>query len=177
MKFKSIKYALSIGLMFCAVGIMTVKASSTIVTFSVDMSTNVLLGTFVPGTDTVSARGTFNAYGTMALVQDSSQLPNYVYTNTVNDTADTNGGELQYKFFDSNPSSTGWENPATGQNRAALLPLTSGASLVLPGLQLITRSTFKLMLPNKSTLAISFRGRVPWKSGVCSTAGPVVRLR
>jgi hypothetical protein len=132
MKFKSIKYALLIGLMLCAVGIMTVKASSSIVTFSVDMSTNVLLGTFVPGTDTVSARGTFNAYGTMALVQDSSKLPNYVYTNTVNDTADTNGGELQYKFYDSNLSSTGWENPATGQNRAALLPLTSGASLVLP---------------------------------------------
>jgi hypothetical protein len=96
------------------------------------MSTNVLLGTFVPGTDTVSARGTFNGYGTLNLVQDASQLPEYIYTNTVNDTTDTNGGELQYKFYDSNVSSTGWENPATGQNRAALLPLTSGASLVLP---------------------------------------------
>ncbi len=132
MKFKSIKHALLIGLMFCTAGIMTVKASSTIITFSVDMSTNVLLGTFVPGTDTVSARGTFNGYGTFNLVQDASQLPEYIYTNTVNDTADANGGELQYKFYDSNASSTGWENPATGQNRCALLPTNSGASLVLP---------------------------------------------
>ena len=75
MKFKLIKYALLVGLMLCAVGIMTVKASSTIVTFSVDMSTNVLLGTFVPGTDTVSVRGTFNGYGMLNLVEDAaSQL-------------------------------------------------------------------------------------------------------
>jgi hypothetical protein len=118
--------------MLCVAGIITAQASSTIVTFSVDMSTNVVLGTFIPGTDTVSARGTFNGYGTLALVQDASMLPNYVYTNTVNDTADANGGELQYKFYDSNASSTGWENPATGQNRCALLPTNSGASLVLP---------------------------------------------
>src|ERR1700685_3114769 len=132
MKFKSIKHTLLIGLMLCTAGITTVKASSTIVTFSVDMSTNVLLGTFVPGTDTVSVRGTFNTYGAFNLVQDASQLPEYIYTNIVNDTADANGGELQYKFYDSNASSTGWENPATGQNRCALLSTNNGASLVLP---------------------------------------------
>src|SRR5580693_3870805 len=133
MKFKSIKYALLIGLMLCAVGIMTVKASSTIVTFSVDMSTNVLLGTFVPGTDTVAARGTFNGYGTFNLVQDASQPAGvYIYTNTVNDTTDANGTTLSYKYWDSNLSSVGWENTADGNNRAALLPASSGASLVLP---------------------------------------------
>ncbi|MGH7991744.1 MAG: hypothetical protein ACREDS_16330, partial [Limisphaerales bacterium] len=132
MKFKSKKYALLTGLALCAAGIVTAEAQSTFVTFSVDMSTNVVLGTFVPGTDTVSVRGTFNGYGTLALVQDASQLPEYIYTNTVNDTADANGSTLQYKFYDSNAGSTGYENPATGQNRAALLPSTSGASLILP---------------------------------------------
>jgi hypothetical protein len=129
---KSRNRVLLAGAAICVASMMVAQASSTFVTFSVDMSTNVLLGTFVPGTDVIAARGTFNGYGTFNLVQDTSQLPEYIYTNTVNDTSDANGGELQYKFYDSNASSVGWENPATGQNRAALLPSTSGASLVLP---------------------------------------------
>ncbi len=122
------------GALFCAAGAISVQAAnSSLVTFSVDMSTNVVLGTFVPGTDTVAARGTFNSFGTFNLVQDTSQpVGVYIYTNTVNDTSDANGAVLSYKYWDSNLSSVGWENTADGQNRAALLPASSGASLVLP---------------------------------------------
>ena len=121
-------WSLWAGLGFCVLSAFSLKAD-TLVTFSVDMSTNILLGTFIPGTDTVSARGTFNGYGTFDLVQAGSST---VYTNTVDDTTDPNGGELQYKFYDSNAGSPGWENTASGQNRCALLPTNSGASLVLP---------------------------------------------
>ena len=130
MKINSKMTALMAAALFCAAGIITAQAD-TILTFGVDMSTNVALNTFIPGTDTVAVRGTFNGYGTLNLVQDQSQLPEYIYTNSVDDTSDANGAELQYKFWDSNASG-GWENTADGQNRAALLPSTSGATLVLP---------------------------------------------
>ena len=129
MKFKSMKFKLLTGLVLCAAGTLTARASSTLITFSVDMSTNVLLGTFVPGTDSVSANGTFNGYASYGLVQDQTQLPEYIYTNTVDDTLDANGTTVQYKFVIDGST---WENTGTGQNRAALLPSSSGASLVLP---------------------------------------------
>jgi hypothetical protein len=59
-------------------------------------------------------------------VQEGSST---VYTNTLNDMTDANGNTIQYKFV-INPST--YESPASGQNRIALLPATSGASLVLP---------------------------------------------
>ena len=100
------------------------------------MSTNVLLGTFVPGTDTVAARGTFLTVMEPLIwfKTHRSWRGAYVYTNTINDTSDANGNTLQYKFWGSNAGlpNGGWENVGTGQNRAALLPSTSGASLVLP---------------------------------------------
>lgn len=121
------------GLLFCVAGMVTASAqSSTIVTFSVDMATNIADGTFIPGTDTVSVHGTFNGWGSgVNLVQQGTST---VYTNTVDDTSDANGGVLQYKFVDSNASvpNGGYESLPTGQNRCAKLPSTSGASLVLP---------------------------------------------
>jgi hypothetical protein len=133
MKVKSQTYALLIGALLGTAGIVTAQASSTIITFSVDMATNIANSTFIPGTDTVAARGSFNGFGTLNLVLDGTTAS--VYTNTVNDTTDANGGKLEYKFYDSNGAvpSGGWENPAHGgNNRNAHLPSTSGASLVLP---------------------------------------------
>jgi hypothetical protein len=102
------------------------QAASTFVTFSVDMSAQITGGTFTNGVDTIEAHGTFNGYGALVLNQVGSST---VYTNTANDTSDANGGQLQYKFV---IDGSAWENPATGQNRSALLPTNSGASLVLP---------------------------------------------
>ncbi|MFO1475954.1 MAG: hypothetical protein U1F98_04800 [Verrucomicrobiota bacterium] len=128
MTLNSKKYGLLAGLVLGAGGVLSAQAASSILTFSVDMSAAITGGTFVPGVDTVAVRGTFNAYGTLNLVQQGSST---IYTNTVNDTTDANGGQVQYKFWTSNAGG-GWENTANGQNRAAVLPSTSGGSLTLP---------------------------------------------
>ena len=120
-------------LALCTAGVITAQASSTFVTFSVDMGTNILNGTFVPGTDSISVHGTFDGWTTGAsLFQEGSGT---VYTNTLNNTTDANGNVMNYKFVNSNPafsSTGGYEVLATGQNRAVLLPTNSGASLILP---------------------------------------------
>jgi hypothetical protein len=127
MRLKTTPSSFLIAALFCAAGLMTAHAAnSTFVTFSVDMATNIANGTFVPGTDQVVARGSFNGFGQLPLVQQGTST---IYTNTVEDTADANGGKLEYKF---NINGSTWENPATGQNRAVLLSATSGASLALP---------------------------------------------
>ena len=129
-KFKN--RALLAGLMLCAAGVVNAQTSNSIVTFSVDMATNILDGTFVPGTDAVNVRGTYNGWdpGQTLLVRVGSTT---VYTNTVNDTNDANGASMNYVFningstYESLPTSINGAN-----NRTALLPSTSGASLVLP---------------------------------------------
>ena len=128
---RSLNSALFLGAIVCAASLLTAQAD-TYVTFSVDMGTNILTGTFVPGTDTVSVHGTFNSWGAGLTLYPKSG--GTVYTNTLDDSTDANGGELDYKFVNSDPNAGngGYESLATGQNRAVLLPATSGASLVLP---------------------------------------------
>ncbi len=116
--------------LLCFGGALAVQAQSTFVTFSVDMTTNYAAGTFTPGVDTVDVIGTFDGWsGGASMSQDVSKLPEIIYTNTVNDTADTNGTYVQYKFqLDGT-----YENLEAGYgNRAAFLPTTVGASLVIP---------------------------------------------
>lgn len=133
---KSRNRVLLAGVAFCAAGMMVAHAQSTFITFSVDMSVQIGNATFVPGTDTISVHGTFNGWGAgVNLVLDQDPSSNgTTYTNTVNDTSDANGGQVQYKFVDSNAGigNGGYESLPTGQNRDALLPSASGASLVLP---------------------------------------------
>ena len=123
--------ALLAGALVCAAGIVTTQAN-TFVTFSVDMATNVLLGTFNPGSDFVNVRGTFDGWsaGGVTLAQQGSST---IYTNTVNDTSDANGGAMQYIFVINN---TTYETLPThinnSNNRQVLLPTITGASLVLP---------------------------------------------
>src|SRR5271170_1267010 len=118
-------------LLLCGAGIMTAQAAaSTILTFSVDMATNVADGTFNPppgGSDVVSVFGTFNGYASpgLVLVQEGSST---IYTNSYNDTNDANGTTVAYRFLiDGNV-----EPLSCYDNRAWYLPATSGASLVLP---------------------------------------------
>jgi hypothetical protein len=123
---KLIRAVLYTGAALFITGAMTAQAASTFISFTVDMSPQIAAGTFTNGVDTIEAHGTFNGYGTFNLVQVGSTS---VYTNTVNDTADTNGGQMQYKYV---IDGVNWENIPTGGNRYALLPTNSGASLVLP---------------------------------------------
>ena len=62
-KSKTFRLTTAAGLLLCAAGLVNAQTSNSVVTFSVDLSAQVTAGTFVPGTDTVAARGTFNGYG------------------------------------------------------------------------------------------------------------------
>ncbi|MGC9940301.1 MAG: hypothetical protein ABSE48_00620 [Verrucomicrobiota bacterium] len=118
-------------LLLCGAGIMTARAaSSTFVTFSVDMATNIANGTFNPppgGSDVVSVFGTFNGYASpgLVLVQEGSST---IFTNSYNDTTDANGTTVAYRFM----INGNLESLSCYDNRADYLPATSGASLVLP---------------------------------------------
>jgi hypothetical protein len=157
MNIKSKQRSLLAGLLLAAAGIInTHAANSTIVTFSVDMATNIANLTFNPATDTVYARGTFDGWATpgLALVQENGGT---VYTNSANDTSDANGGTMnwQYTFID-NGTTTYEGGPA---NRCAALPATSGASLILPtpyfndaGGPVITSVTFQVDMSQQIAL-------------------------
>jgi hypothetical protein len=121
------------GLLCCLFATSSVKASSTIIFFSVNMATNLANGTFNPpapagtGTDAVFANGTFYGWSGsgLQLVQEGNST---IWTNSYNDTSDQNGNVVSYRF-DINGN---YETTASWDNRGAELPSTSGASLNLP---------------------------------------------
>ncbi len=126
-------------LLFCAAGIMTAQAD-TIITFSLNMATNLANGTFNPpppagtGNDAVYVNGTFNGWpsipGGVQLVQEGSST---IWTNSVVDTADANGHVCSYRFgLASASAGTNYESTASWDNRAVKLPTTSGASVAPP---------------------------------------------
>ncbi len=102
-------------------------AYSTYLTFSVDMSTNILNSTFTNGVDTVSVHGTFDGWGSgVQLVEEGT---GNIYTNTVNDTTDANGNHAEYKFV---INGVNYESVVDGNNRAVMLPASYGSSVILP---------------------------------------------
>ena len=128
---KSLDYAFWAGVGLCLISAVSLKAN-TLVTFSVDMGTNILNSTFTPGGDTVSVHGSFDGWGAgVNLVQEGSGT---VYTNTVNDATDANSAVMTYKYVNSHTGlpNGGYESLSDGNNRAVVLPSVSGSSLVLP---------------------------------------------
>lgn len=131
------KYAILAGALFCAAGIVTVQAN-TLETFSVDMSSNVVNGTFDPSTMTVWVRGTFDNWSASGVqLQEVGLSAPYIYTNTVNDAVNPNGNPVTYIFlYQSNDvSHTSFYESSTiasGYNRDASTAPTSGGSIAPP---------------------------------------------
>ncbi|MBU6410399.1 MAG: hypothetical protein KGR98_08420 [Verrucomicrobia bacterium] len=75
-------------------------SADTLVTFQVDMSVQVQGGSFNPATDTVSARGSFNGWGTFVLTNNPSSANTNLYTGAFDDVNDSNGSQLDYKFYE-----------------------------------------------------------------------------
>ncbi len=103
--------------------------------FSVSMGTNILNGTFTQGTDTVWVEGTFDGWsgGTQLAQEDKSTI----YTNTVQDSKDVNGGHADYKFIidltGTATRETGFPGNSNGSdNRVVALPASSGATITPP---------------------------------------------
>ena len=127
MIFNSKHISVLAGLLLCAVGVFTAQAQTTTITFSVDLASNIVAGTFIPGTSAITANGSYNGWGTgLTLVQSGSGT---VYTNTVADTSDAVGGLLSYKFV---LNGSTYETTADFNNRTWQLPSTNGASIILP---------------------------------------------
>ena len=120
-----------VGLLLCVrVGLAYAQTSNSVVLFIVDMSAQVKAGTFLPGAE-VDVRGTFNGWGTNALINISIGGNTNLYIGEFTDAVDINGGTIYYKYFA--PSiGPGWESTYNTLNRAARLPATSGDSVVLP---------------------------------------------
>jgi hypothetical protein len=120
-----------LGFFLCvSAGLANAQTSNSVVTFSVDMSAQVQSAAFVPGAE-VDVRGTFNGWNVMALTNVTVGGNTNIYTATVTDTADANGGTVIYLYYA--PSiGAGWEDTSDSVNRAARLPAASGAGVVLP---------------------------------------------
>jgi len=126
---KIIQRGLCMGaLLLSAASASAAPANSTWLTFQVDMTAQVG-SSFNPPGDTVYAHGTFNGWGALTLTNNTNAANPNLYTGTINDTTDANGRVVDYKFV---IDSGNWESPSDGNNRCATLPVTSGASLLLP---------------------------------------------
>jgi len=109
MKINTNHYAVWAGLLLCtAVGAYAVP-----VTFQVNMTYQISQGGYTPGNQ-VAARGSFNGWGTLLLVDDGTG----VYTNTT-EVAGSAGDTIEYKYWN-NGDGTGdnWEG---GNNRTFTL--------------------------------------------------------
>jgi hypothetical protein len=120
-----------IGFLLCVpAGLANAQTANSVVTFNVDMSAQVAAGMFVSGAE-VDVWGTFNGWNFNVLTNITVGGNTNLYTATVTDTADVNGGTVSYLYFA--PSiGAGWESTADTEDRAARLPAASGASVVLP---------------------------------------------
>ena len=136
--------------MFCT-GLLMGTAGSlcadTRITFQCDMTYQVEQGFFTNGVSSVYAR-TFTASGGVTYTNINSvglpltNNPNVganVYSGTFDDAWDTNGAQIQYKFYspginNAAPAANGYETTATyNDNRVTLLPAGAGQqNLVLP---------------------------------------------
>ena len=120
------KFVLLAAAYLCVDGLAT--NANTLLTFRVDMASQIASNTFIPGVNTVWVNGSFNGWSapaiTMTRVGTSS-----IYSNSVNDTTDANDSKVEYKFI---TDVSTYENTLDGHNRASRLPATSGASLELP---------------------------------------------
>ncbi len=117
---KRLLQGLALGL---ALGTAATAGATSIVTFQVDMS----MSGIDQNTQTVSARGSFNGWGAFPLTNNPTGENPYLYSGTTN--LPLNGSVMEYKYvIDPNT----WESIPKGHNRLAMLPTTSGESLMLP---------------------------------------------
>ena len=134
---------------FCA-GLLLVASWSiyadTLITFQCDMTYQVQNGFFTNGVSSLYAR-TFTAGGAptytniniTGLPLTNNPVGGNIYTGTFDDTWDTNGAQVQYKFYSPGiaagaPAANGYETTATyNENRVTLLPAGTGQqNLTLP---------------------------------------------
>jgi hypothetical protein len=131
---KAIQRALCMGALLLTATAAS-AASSTFITFQIDMTVASTNGTFNPATQTINARGMFDGWGTPGFQLTNNPLAanTNLYTGTFDDILDANGALMQYQFaVASNSTILHYSAQVDGNNYIVQLPATSGASLVLP---------------------------------------------
>ncbi len=103
--------------------------ATNIITFQVDMTAQITLGNFDPGTGTVEVRGNFNSWGTpQILCTNNPADPNTNIYRAVVTITDGVGVEEQYKFWASVSANSGWETMADNRTVA----IVRGTAQTLP---------------------------------------------
>jgi hypothetical protein len=124
------------------------------VTFSVDMSAQILAGNFDPAADYVETRGSFQSptawTSGFMLTNDPTVLKSNIYSGTY-EVSQAPGTKVDYKFWSS--SSLSWESPAStgGGNRSITL---GSAAQVLPTVYFNDLATSDLLSEDTS---VTFR--------------------
>jgi len=123
-----------------ALSAISLGHANSLVTFQVDMTDAIATAAFDPATQTVAARGTFNAWSPFALTNNPTGPNSNLWTGTYNVTSNVysgttvsaNGTVMSYKYT-VEPGAT-YESVYLGgsHNRLITLPSTSGASITTP---------------------------------------------
>src|ERR1041385_8757630 len=90
------KFVLLAAAYLCVDGMAT--NANTLLTFRVDMASQVASNTFFPGVNTVWVNGSFNGWSAPAIMMTRVGTSS-IYSNSVNDTTDANDGRVEYKFI------------------------------------------------------------------------------
>jgi hypothetical protein len=103
------------------------------VTFQVDMSSQIVGGSFNPAANTVELRGDFNSWGnTQILCTNNPSAPNTNIYSTVVTLVDGVGARRQYKFWASISANGGWETMANNRVMQLVGGPPNPTPLVLP---------------------------------------------
>ena len=112
------------------------------ITFEVDMTQQIVLGNFIPGTSQAYSRGSFNGWGTFPLTNNPAAANTNLYTGVYLGATGTEGGEIdnpgspEHFKYAIGTADAGYETPSAQSidgsgNRVYNLLQTNGA-LVLP---------------------------------------------
>jgi len=166
--------------------------ANTLVTFQVDMTTQIANAAFDPVTQTMAVRGSFNGWsGPVALTNNPGGATPAIYSQTVN--IATNGIVVAYKYTIEPGANYETVRLAGGHNRLITLTTTSGASQsaplvyygdVPPSGDITTTVTFQVNLAQQinvgafapGTSTVYTRGTaMGWSPGIAMTNDPSIR--
>ena len=189
------KCATLAGLFF---GIAASATASNVVTFQVDMSAQILAGTFDPTTNHVYVSGSLNGFASSTAISSGLLLTNNpsgdnpaLYLGTTNDTVDANGSQASWKFVTDAPNFSGtggYETTISGGNR--LWVLGTNTTVTFPytffsdaGSQAAYSATFRVDMAapifvgtfNTNTMTVEVQGDFEgWSSGYTLVNDPTI---
>jgi len=179
-------------------GATTLATASNVVTFQVDMSQQILAGTFDPATNNVYVSGTLNGFASSTAIASGLLLTNNpsggnpaLYIGTTNDTVDANGSQMGWKFVTDAPGFSGtggYETTLSGGNR--LWVLGTNTTITLPytffndaGGQAAYPATFRVDMAapifvgtfDTNTMTVEVQGDFEgWSSGYTLVSDPSI---